>query len=317
MSSYKLFEKATVGNFNEEAYLGANPDVFIAVKEGKFESGRSHFDIFGKDESRYLRIPCLSIVDTKENKLQRIKPLLRNDMTYIDRDDYIFDFLTEELRSQYNIIDTYAVSSNGYDDVVLKLIADNKDDLVLDCGAGWRLEYFDNVVNFEIVDYDTTDVLGVGEKLPFIDNSFDAVLSLSVLEHVKDPFQCASEIARVLKPGGTLICSVPFLQPFHGYPHHYYNMTSKGLENLFSEKLEIDKVEVYQSTSPIWSLSWILQSWANGLEGKTKEDFLNLKVSDFLQSGGTYLGENFVVELSAEKNRELASANVLIAHKKL
>jgi len=88
-------------------------------------------------------------------------------------------------------------------------------DLVLDCGAGFRDMYYPNVVNYEIVAYPTTDVLGVGEELPFKDNSFDVVISVAVLEHVRYPWRCADEIARVLKSGGTLVAMVPFLQPLH------------------------------------------------------------------------------------------------------
>jgi len=36
-----------------------------------------------------------------------------------------------------------------------------------DAGACKKRAYYDNVVNLEIVPYDTTDVLGVGEVLPF------------------------------------------------------------------------------------------------------------------------------------------------------
>ena len=316
MNSFKLFEKVNEANFDEAGYLRANPDVLEAVRRGDFVTGREHFDRYGKNENRCVSVPGASILEAKRKKLQRIRPLLRKDMPFTEKEDHLFDFMSEELRSAFGIIDTNAVSSNRYDDTVLDLINTNNDKLILDCGAGWRLEYYDNVVNFEIVGYDTTDVLGVGEKLPFIDNAFDAVVSLSVLEHVKDPFQCAREITRVLKPGGTLICSVPFLQPFHAYPHHYYNMTSKGLENLFSEQFDIDSIEVPESVQPIWSLTWILRSWADGLAGKTKEDFLQMKVSELLESGEKYYGAPYVTELSKEKNLELASANVLIAHKK-
>jgi ubiquinone/menaquinone biosynthesis C-methylase UbiE len=45
--------------------------------------------------------------------------------------------------------------------------------------------------------------------LPFIDNSFDGVLCSSVLEYLADPDECLAEFARVLRPGGILIVSVP------------------------------------------------------------------------------------------------------------
>lgn len=47
------------------------------------------------------------------------------------------------------------------------------------------------------------------ESLPLADASFDGVLLLDVLEHVVDQAGVMGEVQRVLKPGGTLILSVP------------------------------------------------------------------------------------------------------------
>jgi len=314
MQSYPLEVLATDQNFDEEAYLSANPDVAGAVQRGELESARSHFDIFGQKEGRKLQLASSIIEEAKRRKLARIEPILRKDMPHIMAPGH-YDFLSAELRSEFNIIDTDAVSSHSYDAYAMEIIRNNEEGLVLDCGAGKRPEYFENVINFEIVAYDTTDVRGVGEVLPFVDESFDAVISIAVLEHVKDPFLCAREIARVLKPGGSLMCCAPFLQPLHGYPHHYYNMTGQGLENLFSDVLETDRITVYESIYPIWSLTWIIQSWAAGLEEEAKKEFLQLKLADLMESGEQYLDRSFVKKLSEEKNLELASGTVLFAHK--
>ncbi|BCY17730.1 hypothetical protein hrd7_15790 [Leptolinea sp. HRD-7] len=65
---------------------------------------------------------------------------------------------------------------------------------------------------------------GVGEHLPFPDNTFDLVLSHEVLEHVQDDRQAACEITRVLKPGGRLTLFVPN----RGYPFETHGHYWKG-----------------------------------------------------------------------------------------
>lgn len=42
-------------SFNESDYLAANPDVMDAVKEGQFQSGYEHFEMYGKSEGRALK----------------------------------------------------------------------------------------------------------------------------------------------------------------------------------------------------------------------------------------------------------------------
>lgn len=52
-----------------------------------------------------------------------------------------------------------------------------------------------------------------GQRLPVADASFDAVTLLDVLEHVADRPALIAEIARVLRPGGVWIVSVPYRSP--------------------------------------------------------------------------------------------------------
>ena len=47
------------------------------------------------------------------------------------------------------------------------------------------------------------------EQLPDAEASLDGILCSSVLEYVQNPEQCLAEFARVLRPGGTLLVSVP------------------------------------------------------------------------------------------------------------
>ncbi len=47
------------------------------------------------------------------------------------------------------------------------------------------------------------------DRLELEDNSFDCVVILEVLEHVREPWALLTEIKRVLRPGGALVISVP------------------------------------------------------------------------------------------------------------
>jgi SAM-dependent methyltransferase len=251
---------------------------------------------------------------TPLQKHQAIRNLLREDAIWQEA-GLSYNCLPPELREKYDIVDTPNVSAHEYDPYANEIVRRFESGWVLDCGAGSRGDYRPNVVNYEIVAYPSTNVLGVAEELPFKDETFDGVLCLNVLEHVKDPFKAAREIARVMKPGGRLYCVVPFLQQVHGYPHHYYNMTAQGLKNLFSGTLNVDRQLMLASGLPIWTLTAFLRSWAAGLPEDLRAEFLNKKVSDLVGDPVGYLEEPFVRRLPDDKNFELASTTAILATK--
>ena len=60
--------------------------------------------------------------------------------------------------------------------------------------------------------------IGVGEELPYDNNSFDFVVSTDTFEHVQSLEKSIEECFRVLKPGGMLLAVFPqFLQPFESH----------------------------------------------------------------------------------------------------
>lgn len=221
--------------------------------------------------------------------------------------------ISDTLKISSRVIDTSNVSSNPYTAEVRDLIArvGREDGWVLDCGAGFRDLRTPNVVNVEIVDYASTDVLAVGEALPFADDSFDAAISLAVLEHVRDPFACAKELLRVVKPGGEIIAVVPFLQPLHGFPNHFYNMTRAGLTNLFSEGGEILQVDTPSYGHPIFAAKWFATEYLKGLPddvrdavgGMTLQEIADLHVVKFLQTPAATTLSAAAVETLACGNR--------------
>jgi SAM-dependent methyltransferase len=54
-------------------------------------------------------------------------------------------------------------------------------------------------------------IRGVGESLPFVSESFDLIVCLWVLEHLREPLATLREVHRVLRPGGHFIFVTPNL----------------------------------------------------------------------------------------------------------
>ena len=80
------------------------------------------------------------------------------------------------------------------------------------------------------------------DKIP--SHTFDVVICTDVLEHTKQPFLAAKEIARVLKTGGIAYISTPFRFRLHNPLPDCWRFTEYGLMELFSdfELIEMTKV---------------------------------------------------------------------------
>lgn len=82
---------------------------------------------------------------------------------------------------------------------------------------------------------DFADAYYDGGRFPFDDASFDAVLCNEVLEHAFEPDRLVAEMARVLRPGGRLLLTVPFAWDEHEQPADYGRYTSFGLAHLLGK----------------------------------------------------------------------------------
>ena len=76
------------------------------------------------------------------------------------------------------------------------------------------------------------DYFYAGGAFPFGNAEFDSAVCNQVLEHVFNPDDFVREIARVLKPGGALLLTVPFVWNEHEQPYDYARYSSFGLRAL-------------------------------------------------------------------------------------
>lgn len=92
--------------------------------------------------------------------------------------------------------------------------------------------------------FSETDVRGDASTLPFKADVFDTIVCTQVIEHLQTPWVAMQEIHRILKPGGHLLLSAPFLYPYHGSPYDYFRYTKEGLITLLKHgELQVVKIE--------------------------------------------------------------------------
>lgn len=140
---------------------------------------------------------------------------------------------------------------------VSKFLDDKKNNLILNAGSGPR-RLRDDFINLDAVPFPEVDIVADVSALPFADNSLDAIVSESLLEHVADPQKSVEEMRRVLKPGGIIYASIPFLTPFHASPNDFNRWTKNGLHHLFSG---FDPVEEGVDGGPWSALLVFLAYW--------------------------------------------------------
>jgi SAM-dependent methyltransferase len=119
--------------------------------------------------------------------------------------------------------------------------------LVLDAGAG-DAPYKEL---FKHTKYETADKFSESStyvcdliSIPVEDERFDFIVFNQVLEHLPEPKQVLKELARILKPGGKMICTVPLFYEEHLSPYDFYRYTQFAHNYLFKEAgLNIERLE--------------------------------------------------------------------------
>jgi len=110
---------------------------------------------------------------------------------------------------------------------------------------GEGIENLLNAKNIKMIESDVyfssrTHLVADGHDLPFLDQSFDAVVIQGVLQHVVDPYRCVAEIYRVLRSDGIVYAESPFMYPVHMGAYDFVRFSMGAHRRLFRNFTEID-----------------------------------------------------------------------------
>lgn len=93
-------------------------------------------------------------------------------------------------------------------------------------------------------------VADLTKRLPFQDNSFDVVFVTNTLEHLPDTEKVLAEIYRVLKKGGVILGTMPFLIRIHQKPYDFNRYTHYKMK-LLLEQAGFSDITVPVLSAPI------------------------------------------------------------------
>jgi SAM-dependent methyltransferase len=101
---------------------------------------------------------------------------------------------------------------------------------VLDVGGGTRKSSYLSLLRVEgqldslNIDRDRapTFIADLNQPLPIATATYDTLLSLNTLEHVREDVFALREMTRILKPGGRMLLFIPFLYRVHGSPSDFH-----------------------------------------------------------------------------------------------
>jgi SAM-dependent methyltransferase len=155
------------------------------------------------------------------------------------------------------------------------------------------------------------DLFYDGRHIPAEDNSFDWVISSQVLEHVFNPDEFLAEICRVLKNGGGLLITVPFMWDEHEQPYDYARYSSFGIKYLL-EKQDFVIAEQRKTASGIRAVFQLINAYLYKIT-LTKKSYVNLLLWFLLMSPFNILGE--ILYWFLPRNTGLYLDNIILARK--
>jgi len=143
---------------------------------------------------------------------------------------------------------------------------------------------------------ESVDVVGNAQHLPFEENAFDVVAAFQLMEHLPDPNAFLAECYRVVKPGGHVLITTPFMWGEHEQPRDFYRYTRFGLKYLAEkngfEVCEIEPTNGYWPTAVLRFNYWLVRFAKGPLKFLFRLVWLNQYLALILETLERRVSEN-------------------------
>ena len=150
-----------------------------------------------------------------------------------------------------------------------------------------------------------------GETFPFDDASFDSLVANEVFEHVFNPDRFLDEAHRVLRPGGMLLMTMPFVWDEHEQPHDFARYSSFGIRHLL-EKHGFEVLEQRKSMDDVRVIFQLINAYIYK-KTATGNGWINLATTVLLMAPFNLLGE--LAGRILPCNADLYLDNIVLARK--
>jgi SAM-dependent methyltransferase len=140
-------------------------------------------------------------------------------------------------------------------------------------------------IGFDFYPGPNVDVVGDAHRLSqyFGDQKFDIIYSSAVFEHFAMPWLVATEIAKLLKPGGIIFVETHFSFGSHERPWHFFQFSDMALRVLFSPALGFECIEAGASNPIVGRFSSMADDYLKFLPVHglyCHSEFLGRKIRD-------------------------------------